>query len=90
MDTQQEIAEKFISDFKVRFQSSQTLSRDFSRIRMNARISQSDNQALTKILDLQEVKEALFAMDANKTPGPDGFGAGFFQRYWEYVKVDLF
>jgi len=54
---------------------------------MNARVFQSDNQALTKIPDLQEVKEALFGMDANRTPGPDGFGTGFFQHYWEYVKI---
>ena len=37
-----------------------------------------------------EVKAALFSIDSSKTPGPDGFGAGFFKKYWEILKHDFF
>ena len=28
-------------------------------------------------------------MEKNKAPGPDGFPAEFFQKFWEILKVDL-
>jgi len=52
-------------------------------------VSQYDNQLLIRIPDTNEIKDALFSIDANKTPGPDGFGAGFFQFYSDRVKIDL-
>jgi len=45
---------------------------------------------LIKILDISEVKEALFSIDASKTLGPDGFGVGFFKHYWELIKFDFY
>jgi len=50
----------------------------------------SDNLELVKLPDMDEVKQALFAIDSNKTPGPDGFGAGSFKHYWAVVKDDFF
>jgi len=41
-------------------------------------ITGTDNMELVKLPDLDEVKQALFAIDPNKTPRSDGFGAGFF------------
>jgi hypothetical protein len=32
---------------------------------------------------------AVFALNKDSAPGPDGFGAFFFQHYWEIVKVDV-
>jgi len=37
-----------------------------------------------------EVKSALFSIESSKTPGPNGFGAGFFKQYWEFLKKDFF
>jgi len=45
---------------------------------------------LVKLPEIDEVKQALFAIDSNKTPGPDGFGADFFKHYWSIVKYDFF
>ena len=46
-----------------------------------------DNQTLIKPPTLKEIRTALFSIDSNKTPGPDGFGAGFFKTYWHILKV---
>jgi hypothetical protein len=37
----------------------------------------------------QEVKEEVFQMKHNKASGPVGFSAGFYQIFWETIKVDL-
>jgi hypothetical protein len=39
---------------------------------------------------LMEKKNAVFSMNKDGTPGPDGFGAFFFQTYWEITKTDVF
>jgi len=35
-----------------------------------------------------EVKQAVFQMDPDKSPGPDGFNAFFFQSYWDIIRED--
>ncbi|XP_062076041.1 uncharacterized protein LOC133780185 [Humulus lupulus] len=38
---------------------------------------------------LSEVKEALFQMNPDKSPGPDGMSPGFYQRCWDIVGRDV-
>ena len=45
-------------------------------------------QLLQPVLD-SEIKDALFQMDKFKAPGPDGFGAAFFQNHWQIVKDEV-
>lgn len=40
---------------------------------------------LDAMLTQEEIKEALWSMQAYKAPGPDGLHAGFFQRFWLLV-----
>jgi hypothetical protein len=37
----------------------------------------------------KEVHDAIMQMEKNKAPGPDGFVAEFYQRFWEIIKFDL-
>ncbi|XP_043714817.1 uncharacterized protein LOC122663178 [Telopea speciosissima] len=39
---------------------------------------------------MEDIRLALFAMAPLKPPGPDGLPPMFFQKYWEFVKEDLF
>jgi len=48
-----------------------------------------DNLDLIRLPDLHEIKQALFSIDSIKTPGPNGFGAGFFKQYWNIVGHDF-
>jgi hypothetical protein len=48
-----------------------------------------DNDLLTAIYSEEEVRKAIFQMEHNKTPGPDGFQAKFYQIFWDTIKKDL-
>lgn len=41
-------------------------------------------------IEKQEVKQALFSMHPDKSPGPDGISPGFFQKFWNIVGDDVF
>lgn len=43
------------------------------------------NALLCKPFYTIEVKEAIFHMGRYKTPGLDGYGAGFYQHHWSIV-----
>eukprot|EP00253_Pinus_taeda_P018786 PITA_18786 len=47
------------------------------------------NHQLEAKVTMDEVKTALFAMDPDKAPGPDGFSARFLQSCWHIVGKDL-
>ena len=38
--------------------------------------------------DEEEIREAVFGFDAEKSLGPDGFPILFFQKFWDFVKPD--
>jgi hypothetical protein len=48
------------------------------------------NQQLEAKISIQEIKEALFDMEPDKAPGPDGFTARFLQTCWQIVEKDLY
>ncbi|KAH0675381.1 hypothetical protein KY285_023182 [Solanum tuberosum] len=37
----------------------------------------------------KEVKEAMFKIDSNKSPGSDGFGSGFYKAAWLIIGDDI-
>ena len=52
-------------------------------------ISAEENNILMGAFSEQEVHEASMQMEKNKVPGPNGFPAEFYQRFWEVLKCDL-
>jgi hypothetical protein len=48
------------------------------------------NNMLTMLPTHDEISKVVFALNKNSAPGPDGFGAIFFQTYWEIIKHDVF
>ncbi|XP_062176085.1 uncharacterized protein LOC133881146 [Alnus glutinosa] len=49
-------------------------------------ISDEENLVLCSIPSEKEIYEVLISIGATKAPGPDGFTALFYQRYWSIVK----
>jgi hypothetical protein len=52
-------------------------------------VSPEENSLLSADFSMDEVHDAIFQMEHNKAPGPDGFPAEFYQHFWEVIKVDL-
>ncbi|KAI9106963.1 hypothetical protein K1719_022491 [Acacia pycnantha] len=51
-------------------------------------LSAEDNSVLTQPVTNQEIEAAMFQIDANKAPGPDGFSALFYQSAWGTVNQE--
>ena len=52
-------------------------------------VSEDENEGLMAPFSEEEVELAVFYMEHNKAPGPNGFSAEFYQFFWEVVKPDL-
>jgi len=52
-------------------------------------VSEEENEVLVAPFSEEEVKMAIFDMEHNKAPGPDGFPVEFYQFFWDVVKQDL-
>jgi hypothetical protein len=52
-------------------------------------VSVEENNFLTAEYSEEEVRKAIFQIEHNKTPGPDGFPADFYQTFWDTIKGDL-
>jgi mannosylglycoprotein endo-beta-mannosidase len=52
-------------------------------------ISDEEKVILTSPFTEGEVWEAISQMEHNKAPGPDGFPAEFYQKFWDVIKSDL-
>lgn len=52
-------------------------------------INEDSNHILTMLPTPQEIFQAVCSLKKDSAPGPDGFGASFYQNYWEIVKNDV-
>ncbi|KAG2696272.1 hypothetical protein I3760_07G050900 [Carya illinoinensis] len=52
-------------------------------------ILEEENANLLQLPSIQEVKEAMFSIPVDSSPGPDGFGSGFYKACWDIVEVDV-
>ena len=52
-------------------------------------ISTEDNFVLMNPFTEQEIIEAIWAMESDKAPGPDGFSFHFYKFCWPIIKIDL-
>ena len=62
---------------------------DESRIDDIPQVSPQENAVLTAPYTEEEIRKAIFQMEHNKAPGPDGFPAEFYQTFWDIIKKDL-
>ncbi|XP_026459208.1 uncharacterized protein LOC113359850 [Papaver somniferum] len=52
-------------------------------------ITEEDQQKIDIIPEEEEIKAAIFDMDPESAPGPDGFSGIFFRSCWNIIKNDL-
>ena len=56
---------------------------------LNYECSDEDRSMLMRTVTAEEVKKVLFAMAADKSPGPDGYTSEFFKAAWNIVGGDF-
>lgn len=56
---------------------------------VEALIVEEENVMICRVPSMEEVKDAIFVIPIDSSPGPDGFGAGFLRSCWDIVKVDV-
>nr|ABE87589.2 RNA-directed DNA polymerase (Reverse transcriptase); Ribonuclease H; Endonuclease/exonuclease/phosphatase [Medicago truncatula] len=52
-------------------------------------VSNVDNNSLLRLPLWGEVKNAVFTLNGDGAPGPNGFGGHFYQTYWDIVGADV-
>ena len=52
-------------------------------------VSKENNFLLLQPVQDHEIKAVIIQIDKLKTPGPDGFGAAFFQDHWHLIAPDV-
>jgi len=53
------------------------------------KISTEDNISLEKDVIEEEISCAIWSLEQEKAPGPDGFSIIFFKHFWDLIKFDL-
>ena len=74
-----ELAERFISNKQT------TNNNTYLPNLINRTITDSENLTLTRPFTDKEIKDTLFSMKEDKSPGPDGFPPEFYKKYWNIV-----
>lgn len=57
---------------------------------MQTTITTYQNEVLLRDIAEEEVKTAIFQMNPDKAPGPDGMTPAFYQKHWKIVGQDVF
>jgi hypothetical protein len=54
------------------------------------KVTEEENEALSKPFNIEELRIAIFSMETNTAPKPDHMPVEFYQNGWEIIKHDLF
>lgn len=81
------IAAHTTSFFQNLLGSNVAILQDFSLIEDNIPTSVDDNMnvMLTLFPSREEIKAVIFSFNVDSVPDPDGFGASFYQCFWDIV-----
>jgi hypothetical protein len=56
---------------------------------MGMKINETEKAALVKPFGVDEIKGVVMEMKVNSAPGPNGFMAIFFQKFWDTIQGEL-
>ncbi|KAL0293105.1 UNVERIFIED_CONTAM: hypothetical protein Sradi_6957100 [Sesamum radiatum] len=82
---------EFVNYFKKLFGGSQRQPQNLDHLQTFARylISEDEATLISSPVQRQEIKEALFDINEDSAPGPDGFSSGFFKASWAVTGDDV-
>ena len=71
------------------FTSGSSGSLDIVRETIRPLVSEDMNKGLITTPTLSEIRTAVFSINPDKAPGPDGFSASFYQTFWDIIGEDI-
>lgn len=81
--------DRFIGDyFGQLYASTQVIIEDVLEC-ITKRITSNQNSILTRAIDGEEAKQAVFNMHPDKSLGPNSLNPGFYQAYWDVLGGDI-
>ncbi|CAN1820450.1 LINE-1 retrotransposable element ORF2 protein [Linum perenne] len=89
IEEEEEIARHIKSFYENLFTAREEVQEDEISNWIPSVITEEMNRNLCRPITDEEIKNAVFQMGPNKSPGPDGFPGFFYQKYWELVKQQL-
>lgn len=88
-ETEDEIEQVATTYFQQLFTSSNPSTVDDTIRHIAASVDEEMNQRLLQVPQDEEIREAAFAINPEKAPGPDGMTSLFYQRFWKTVGKDV-
>ncbi|XP_026454012.1 uncharacterized protein LOC113355377 [Papaver somniferum] len=86
---QDKIAEALVDHFQKKFEFQPISGAENLLDLIPKLIIEEDQQTLHILPEEEEIKAAIFDMDPDSAPGPDGFSGIFFRSCWNIIKNDL-
>ena len=86
LETQEQIIDKQKIFYQELYAKDQNINFDLINTH-NIFVNDIDRLRQDSMLTLQELKDAVFAIAKNKTPGKDGLTADFYQVFWDELSV---
>ncbi|XP_060181961.1 uncharacterized protein LOC132611561 [Lycium barbarum] len=85
-----DIAKEAIMFFEKQFTRENIVMEDSILSCLPRVIDPGDNEELCKLPTLQEIKEVVFSMNSDSSPGPDGVNGTFYKKCWDIIATDLY
>ncbi|GKA85425.1 RNA-directed DNA polymerase, eukaryota [Tanacetum coccineum] len=82
------VKSEFLSHFRDRFEKPPT-SRLLLDTKFPFKLNLDQKEDLERTVTKDEIKRAVWDCGMDKSPGPDGFTFGFYQRYWSFLEKDV-
>ena len=91
LTNQEEISAHIVNHFTNLFSSQETeIDNGIIEDVIPNLLTERINNILIIIPSHDEIQNAVFSLNKNNAPGPDGFGAVFYQTFWPIIKQDVF
>ncbi|XP_058762167.1 uncharacterized protein LOC131635557 [Vicia villosa] len=84
-----EVKEDIKIRFSNRFRAEEVLRPSLNNLEFR-RLSDVDSVDLEEMFSREEIKEAIFESEGDKSPGPDGFNLEFIKKCWSIVGEDSY
>lgn len=89
IDSVPEVKEAIHNHFRDHFSTLSDSRLCFGDSLFSRKLEDADNSYLASEFTEIEIKDAIWSVDSNSSPVPDGFTFGFFKHNWEIIKSDI-